>query len=68
MPQTALVELPTGAGQGSKSWRWENQVAVAHGVLDVTIAAVAGVVSVSILFPLYLVVALGKRVVRRITP
>ena len=41
---------------------------LAHDVLDVTIATAAGIVAVSVFFPIYLVVVLVKTVVRWAKP
>jgi hypothetical protein len=65
MPGNVLVDLRTVPDQRSKSWSRANDLMpLAHNILDVTIATVAGFVAVSVFFPIYVVVTLAKTVVR----
>jgi hypothetical protein len=59
MSGVALDDPQTVPDQRSGSWK---------DVLDLTIAAVAGIVAVSVFFPVYLVVVLAQAVVRRVKP
>jgi hypothetical protein len=69
MAGIALDDLQTVPDQGSGSSKWKDIVMpLIHDVLDVTIATVAGIVAVSVFFPVYLVVLLAKALVRRVKP
>jgi hypothetical protein len=60
-----LATLQLVPDQSSKSWnRAKRIVPVTHDILDVTIAAIAGIAAVSVFFPIYVVVTLAKTVVR----
>jgi hypothetical protein len=64
-----LDDLQTVSGQGSGSWKSKDIVMpLAHDILDVTIATVAGIVAVSVFFPVYLVAVLVRTIVRRAKP
>jgi hypothetical protein len=69
MAGITLDDLQTAPDQGSGSSKWQDIVMpLAHDVLDVMIAIVAGIVAVSVFFPVYLVVALAKTVVTPAKP
>ena len=55
--------------QDARSWKWKGIVIhLAHDILDLTTATIAGIVAVFLFFPVYLVVVLAKTVVRRVKP
>jgi hypothetical protein len=69
MAGIVLHDLQTALDQGAGSSKWKDIVIpLAHNVLDVTIATVAGIVAVSVVFPVYLVVVLARTLVRRAKP
>jgi hypothetical protein len=66
MAGITLDDLQNVSDQGSGSWKSEGIVmALAHDILDVTIATLACIVAVFVFFPLYLVADLMRTAVRR---
>jgi hypothetical protein len=69
MSGIALDDRQTVPDRDSGSSKWKDIVApLAHNILDVTIATVAGIVAVSVFFPVYLIAVLAKTQVRRVKP
>jgi hypothetical protein len=69
MAGIVLDDLQTVPDQCPGSSKWKDIVMpLAHDVLDVTIATVAGIVAVSVVFPFYLAVVLARTLVRRAKP
>ena len=69
MARIALDDVQAVPDQGSRSWKPKDIViALAHDILDVTMAAVLGIVAVSLFFPVYLVAVLARTIVRRAKP
>ena len=65
----ALDDLQIVSDQSSGSSKSKDIVmALAHNILDVTIATVACIVVVSVCFPVYLVAVLASTIVRRTEP
>ena len=66
MARIALDDVQPVPDQGSRSWKRKDiGMAWAHDILDVTIAAVAGIVAVSLFFPVYLIAVLARTILRR---